>query len=253
MKSSTAPKVYAGGLLGACAIAIVTGLLAAIIAWLAFQSVAITLAVYCGVGLTSLLLTAIARAVTCACAEAASHSIPRPESVAYKIRSGDEQQLGAVSTSWRQRGASMDALAMFLGPTAVGSSNLELVDKLSSSGLCVNITDDLENGLETILQQRNHWDLLVVDIDAFDKDEGLDDLIESLVHVRTSSPHTTTLILSAGFARDDLTASRAVLADASIKSPCTPTRLLEALAQARLNNESWRRRLFDQDERVANG
>ncbi|MFN6008347.1 MAG: hypothetical protein ACK47C_20085 [Paracoccaceae bacterium] len=245
MKSNAVQRSYAGGVVGACIVGIVAGTVAAIVTWFAHQSALIAIAAYSVVGFTALLLCSIARSLWLARTKTVNHRIARP--ILPQVKKDVDEKHGVALTNWRQINSAMDDLAMFVGPTDVGSNNLEVVEALGSAGFCVNVTNDLEHGLGSIAEQRNRWSLLVVDIDAFDKCDGLEDLIESLMRVRKSSPSTTTVILSGGFGRDDLTTSRAVLADASIKSPCSPSRLSAALQQAHVNNATWCRSLLQQD------
>lgn len=84
-----------------------------------------------------------------------------------------------------------------------------------------------------------NWNMLLVDIDSFG---GTNTIIDQLIILRKQNLSLVTILLSADFLDDDLTAFRLTLCDACLRLPYSSSRFEQALSEAINNNLEWQDR-----------
>lgn len=111
-------------------------------------------------------------------------------------------------------------------------------------GLTLRWSRDLATALVDVSATVDEWMCCVIVIDDFGSVSAIFDLVYSF---RQRCPQVPVIIASATFSRDDLSAERLPLCDASVRMPCTDGRFATALALAVRNNASWQKRVSDLD------
>lgn len=115
----------------------------------------------------------------------------------------------------------------------------EIISPLSEVGVASQKVSDLRKGVRALQDAADAWSFFVVDIDG---SEDLDEILDRLLALRRKVPHVPVLLLSGDFSQSDFGEERLPLCDASLRTPITASRLLEALTAATENNRIWRAR-----------
>ncbi|AGI68490.1 hypothetical protein OAN307_c29400 [Octadecabacter antarcticus 307] len=106
-------------------------------------------------------------------------------------------------------------------------------------GQDVQLTNSLEGALGVLSDLPLAWSLAVCQIDDL---ADLEDVVDDLRDFRKSTPAVPLLLISSRFARDDLSAERLALCDASVTNNCNASALDAGIFAAIQNNRAWNRR-----------
>lgn len=108
-----------------------------------------------------------------------------------------------------------------------------------ASGQDVQLTNSLEGALGALADLPSAWSLAVCHIDDL---ADLEDVLDDLRDFRKSTPTVPLLLVSSRFARDDLSAERLAICDASVRNGCNASALDAAIFAAIQNNRGWNSR-----------
>jgi len=114
-----------------------------------------------------------------------------------------------------------------------------LCEWLADLGHDAHHCSDLGAMLGAVQDMPGRWGLVVIDIDHVG---SLEDTIDDMIDFREASPGVPVILISASVARDDLSAERLNIADATLRKPVFARSFTGALATVMENNEIWRNR-----------
>lgn len=135
-----------------------------------------------------------------------------------------------------RRGAPQQAAACISRPT--GQSRL-LCEWLADLGLDAHHCADVGAMLGAVTDMPGRWALVIVDLDHLG---NLEDAIEDLLDFRETSPSVPVILISTSVARDDLSAERLNIADATLRKPVFARSFAASLATVHENNGIWQAR-----------
>jgi hypothetical protein len=113
---------------------------------------------------------------------------------------------------------------------------------LRTRNLGVNVMLSLEDVISTFKGGRNIPSLLVVDIDSVADEDLTFDLIFT---IREKYPQLPVILISGGFARDDMSTERLAICDVSLRAPINRASFEMGLEEAFDNNSIWQHRLVE--------
>jgi hypothetical protein len=120
-----------------------------------------------------------------------------------------------------------------------------IAETLGELNFSVNICNDLDEVLASIVELARPCHTLVVDLDFVERSLGLDEIVGALQLFRQLAPQVRVLVLSSDFARHDFGTERLSIADVCLRSPVQESALRAGLTGAAENNVVWLRRRSD--------
>ncbi len=122
-----------------------------------------------------------------------------------------------------------------------------LAEQLFRLGHAVDNCEHLELVISILtFDAPDRWRCLVVNMDGLLGERSLESIFETLIAFRKNVPNVPVLLVWRDLRRDELGTNRHVVADASLASPVSDTRLRDGLVAARRNNILWRNKRAEQ-------
>lgn len=120
-----------------------------------------------------------------------------------------------------------------------------IAETLVELNFSVNVCNDLDEILATIIELARPCHTLVIDLDFVELSLGLGEIISELQLFRRLAPQVRVLLVSSDFNRHDFGTERLSIADVCLRSPVRESALREGLTGAEKNNVVWLHRLSD--------
>lgn len=230
-------------LIGSCVFGIGVGVVGAISSIAVGNSVTWSIFSYSMGGVLGFILALIFVSIAAKRSQVMNVAISRPtSSKPEQSHTGPAEDIADTTEIWLQFNCDKPKRAMLLGAYLHGMGGSDLVARLGAIGFSVSYTNAYEHGIASLAHDPSGWNMLILDIDGFAGELGLEGIVTDLMNLRCSAPGVVTIIASLTFERDDWSIERLSLADSCIRLPCSAERIVRELPNADANNAVWRER-----------
>lgn len=158
----------------------------------------------------------------------------------------DDSSIDISSAQWIQREAIgvpiSEKRVLIAGSTQPGGYSVDLANHISARNECVDICNQLDSSIQSILENPGTWGVLFVELDECAKYDDITDVIDDLVVFRRIAPEVPVIVMSSDFMRDDLGTDRLPAMDVSIRLPSSSSHILNSVGDALCNNRIWQER-----------
>jgi CheY-like chemotaxis protein len=114
----------------------------------------------------------------------------------------------------------------------VNDESYRIAEDLADEGYEVHLSSDTDAVLNSIEDNPNEWDILILDLDQY-SDHG--SAVDDLLVFRSVCEETIVVLLSSDVSRDDLSLERMVVTDVTLRKPLSKRRFMSGLVSAHEN------------------